>query len=123
MHYKRKSYFRYTFKEPLSAFFQISTVDSKPVHTSDGEATLENISPEGAKLTSVLNIPEINDKTIELTISFHLNDKEFKFNGKIVWRKQLGNTYNYGIEFSEDESAKSRLIEQLKIYSKKVKQI
>lgn len=119
MRYKRKSFFRYTFEDPLPALFQINKIDGILVRTSEGEAKIIDISPEGARLMSELNIPETDNKSIELFISFELHGKELNFNGVIVWHKEKVTTNEYGIEFRTDEDEKAILVEQLKVHSKK----
>ncbi|HLR51383.1 MAG TPA: PilZ domain-containing protein [Candidatus Avamphibacillus sp.] len=123
MRYKRKSYFRYTFEEPVPALFQIKRIDDTPIETSQGEAKLVDISPEGARLDSELNIPETDYKTIELAISFNLNGQDLEFNGVIVRHKERITTNEYGIEFLVDKEEKELLIKQLKVHSKKLHDI
>lgn len=118
MKYKRESFFRYAFEEPLNALFQINSIDGTPVETAEGEAKIIDISPEGAKLTSILHIPETDHKSIELSISFELEGKELNFNGVIVWMKDKGADNDFGIKFSAEESTKNELVEILKLYSK-----
>ena len=120
MRYNREAPFRYTFENPIPAYFQIIKIDGESVKTSEGDATIINISPGGAKLQSKLNIPEIDHKSIELSIRFKLNEKELTYNGFIIWKKKWGATIDYGIKMEEDDDDKKELIDQLKIYSKNV---
>ncbi|WP_162880684.1 PilZ domain-containing protein [Paraliobacillus sediminis] len=120
MQYKRETAFRYTFEEPISALFRIENINGNAVTTSAGEAKIIDISTEGIKLTSELNIPE-TDKSIHLVISFELNEQEMNFKGIIVWKKKNHAINDYGVNLMIEENAKKELIEQLKIYSKKVK--
>lgn len=119
MKYKRETAFRYTFKEPLPAFFKIVMIDNKLVETSEGYAKIIDISPRGLKLNSELDIPNTEERRIKLSIRFSINDEDFLFVGDIVWKKQEGKTINYGIELFVDDSAEIEIIKQLKIYSKK----
>ena len=75
----------------------------------------------GVKINSKLNIPEINYKDIKLSLRFNLNDKELKYYGTFVWKKEKGETNDYGVQIVLDEETKKELVEQLKIYSKKRK--
>ncbi|WP_106496113.1 PilZ domain-containing protein [Lentibacillus sp. Marseille-P4043] len=118
MRYKREEPFRYTFDEPISALFQIKEIDGHSVETSEGEAKIIDISPEGVKLNSELNLPDTIDKSIHLSISFALNGNPFDFIGIIVWKKKVGTATNYGIDFLTDDSAKQALVEQIKLYAK-----
>jgi len=118
MRYNRHEALRYTFDIPLSAYFQIINVNGKVVTTSEGEAKIIDISLAGAKLNSKLNIPEIKHKRIELSLRFNLNDKELNYHGTFIWKKEKGETNDYGIHIELDDETKKELIEQLKIHSK-----
>lgn len=119
MKYKREELFRYTFEKPIPALFQIQKIDEDSVTTSKGEARIIDISPEGIKLSSKLNIPHIDDKSIQLSISFDLNGENIHFEGAIVWKKEVADANEYGIDLVIEDTAKRNLIEQLKIHSKK----
>ena len=118
MRYNRHEALRYTFDIPLPAYFQIINVNGKVVTTSEGEAKIIDISLAGAKLNSKLNIPEIKHKHIELSLRFNLNDKELNYHGTFIWKKEKGETNDYGIHIELDDETKKELIEQLKIHSK-----
>lgn len=120
MRYKREEAFRYTFGRPKSALFRIVKIDNQPVDSSPGEGKLIDISPEGGRLASTLNIPDSDHKEIQLSISFNLNQKEFALLGNMMWKKQKGVTYEYGIHLDVDDSTKQDLIDELKVYSKNV---
>ena len=119
MKYKRETAFRYTFKEPLPAFFKIVMIDQRLVETAEGFAKIIDISPRGLKLNSELNIPNIEGKRIKLCIRFTINQEDFQFVGNIMWKKHAWRTTDYGIELLVDDSAELEIIKQLKIFSKK----
>jgi hypothetical protein len=119
MRYNRQESLRYTFATPLPAYFQIINVDGKVVTSSEGAANIIDISLAGAKINSKLNIPEIKHKHIELSLRFNLNDNELNYHGTFIWKKEKGETNDYGIQIDLDDEAKKDLIEQLKMFSKK----
>src|SRR5690625_4269969 len=112
MRYKRKEAFRYEFDKPLTALFEITDIDEKSVSTSQGEAEIIDLSPTGIKLQSKLNIPDIDLKSIRLSLTFELNDQQFIVNGLIVWKKDKGISVHYGIDLDIDKSTKQELIDQ-----------
>ncbi|MGM8365854.1 PilZ domain-containing protein [Virgibacillus sp. W0181] len=121
MRYKRNELFRYTFEEPISARFQIGEIDGRKTTTSEGEATIINISQEGLKLNTKLNIPETERRAILLLISFKLNEEEFHVQGRIVWKKEHYDKVDYvdyGIDLIMDDDKKEKLVKQLKLYVK-----
>lgn len=113
--YKRKETFRYTFEEPIIAYFRISKINDHTVSSSKGEGKIINISPHGLKLNTHLEIHE----SIELTISFKLNNKLFNIKGVIIWTKKKVMSIDHGINLIIDYSTKQELIKQLKIHSRK----
>ncbi|WP_163969386.1 PilZ domain-containing protein [Oceanobacillus halotolerans] len=115
MRSKREEAFRYTFGRPLPAFFKITKIDDDLVTTAEGNAEIIDISPSGLKIHSQLTIPDTDQKTIEISIRFTLNDEELNYHGIIVWKDRLN---HYGIDLLTDEEEQQNLIEQLKIYSK-----
>ena len=70
MNYKRKSPFRYTFSEPITVYFKIVNINGKRIETSEGTASMIDLSPKGMKLKSSLDLQNINHKTIFLSIRF-----------------------------------------------------
>ncbi|RUL52256.1 MULTISPECIES: PilZ domain-containing protein [Lysinibacillus] len=119
MKYRRDEAFRFAFGEPIDALFQITKLDDKPVTTAQGKAQILDISPEGLRICSELNIPDVTSKTITLMISFTINDVSFDIEGIIVWKKMLATLPSYGIKLQLDHTLKTNIINQLKIYSKK----
>ena len=113
--YNRNEPFRYTFEKPVPGMFQIVAVDDRVVETSLGEINIIDISPEGAKLQSKLRLP---DKKVKIYTHFKLEEREFHFIGDVIWQKQSGNVYQYGVHFLLKEKAKHELIESLKQYVK-----
>lgn len=118
MRYQREEPFRFTFDKPIAALFQIKGIDGHPVDASDGEANIIDISTEGIKLNSKLDIPD--SKSIQLSISFELNSKELNVEGFIVWKKNKGVSNDYGLELETEDSDQKELVKQLKIYAKKL---
>lgn len=116
---QRNEAFRYTFDEPIDALFEITKIDDDIVSTSEGKAKIFDISPTGIKLNTHLKIPKTDHKSIELSISFKINDKEIDVTGVIVWMQINHSSVDYGIDLNIDESTKQQIIDQLKIYSKK----
>lgn len=117
---KRKS-FRYTFAKPITALFQIVAIDDEIVSTSKGKAKIINISTRGVKFNSHLNIHKTEHKTIQLAISFKLNEQLINVDGNIVWKNNKGTSVDYGIAFiieESDDPIEEIIIEQLKIYSR-----
>lgn len=117
MRYNREEPFRYTFDEPIAALFQIREISGHLVDTAEGAAKIIDISTEGMKINSALDIPD--SKSIHLSVSFELNGAAFDTEGCIVWKKDRGHTHDYGIDLLTEAQDRKHLITQLKVYSKK----
>ncbi|MBY0121777.1 PilZ domain-containing protein [Bacillus sp. S/N-304-OC-R1] len=117
MRYRRQESFRYQFEEPVACTFRILKVESKERLSNTGNAYVYDISEGGVKLTTPLNL-SIDNKKIEIEISFRLNEAELLLTGILVWKKNHINDYSYGVHFTIDEKLKRKLIEELKIFSR-----
>lgn len=117
MKYRRHETFRYQFEEPIVCTFRILKVENKERVSSIGDAWIFDISEGGLKLTTPLNIP-LDNKLIEIEITFKLNETELLLTGILLWKKSHRKDYSYGVQFTIDEKLKRNLIEELKIYSK-----
>ena len=113
MRYKREDSFRYAFDKPLEALFRIERVDGDEVTTSMGKAQIIDISPTGLKLNTDLEIPQTEQKDIELSISFTLNGESFEVTGEVVWKKEAVG-FDYGIDLSISEEESESLVEAVK---------
>ena len=116
MYYKRKSPFRYTFSEPIPIYFKIVNINGKRIESSEGTATMIDLSPKGMKLKSSLDLKDINHKTIILSIRFTIDTDEQIVLGRIVWKKRRAGFYHYGIELLVDDAVSQTIIEELKVY-------
>jgi hypothetical protein len=116
--YKRDEAFRFLFGEPISAFFSIAEVKGKSVVTPEGKAKVIDLSPNGMRLNSSLDIPVSSQDQVKIQIRFSLNDSEYRIVGDIVWRKKDFDSFFYGIHFKVDQSVKEELIEELKAFSR-----
>ena len=116
MNYKRKSPFRYTFSEPIPIYFKIVNINGKRIESSEGTATMIDLSPKGMKLKSSLDLKDINHKAIILSIRFTIDTDEQIVLGRIVWKKGMAGFYHYGIELLADDVVSQTIVEQLKLY-------
>ncbi len=119
----RKEPFRYTFEKPIDCLFEITEVSDHEVSSSKGEAQIVNLSPHGMKMISHLAIPRADDKSVHVSVSFTLIDKTITAEGTIVWINRRHNNYEYGIDLIENEEVEKEIIEQLKLYAKKINKI
>lgn len=113
MQYKRTEYFRYTFGEPLSAGFQIATIEDGGPISSFGACSLIDLSPSGAKIETKYDLPYGQDSA-KLHIVFTLVDHELEVWGTVIWKKQYKGSFLYGIRFNEDSVKEQLIVKELK---------
>ena len=120
MIFKRKEGFRYAFGEPLEAKIVI-LINGKPLHGDGTSATGQvlDISPRGMKLRSEVNLSEHKNDMLQLEISFVLDTTQIKAIGEVVWSKNFGSGYHYGIVFYDQSAIENLIIGELKMRRRK----
>ncbi|WP_456272621.1 PilZ domain-containing protein [Bacillus sp. AK031] len=118
MRYKRNETFRYEFGKPLSGHFKILRINGQDVESKLGKADIFDLSPEGLKVETDLDLHKDNEVDIEVTFTIIT---EQKLTGEVVWQKRnYSGKYQYGIHLYNDAENKDKLINELKEYSKKL---
>lgn len=116
MQYKRHESFRYTFNEPLIATFKlIVEKDGEFVETKQSDALLINLSPNGARIKTGLDLP-VEHGNYLLDLQINLNQTLITMLGKPVWKRKEFGQYVYGLEAIEDDKTKKMIIKELKQY-------
>jgi hypothetical protein len=116
--YKRNETFRYEFGKPLTGHFKILRINGQPVESKLGKADIFDLSPEGLKVETELDLHE--NKAVDIEVAFTIMTEQ-KLTGEVVWQKRAYNgKYQYGIHLYNDAESKDKLINELKEYSKKL---
>lgn len=118
MKFKRNEAFRYEFGVPVPLSFIIQKINGTEVRSSSGHAKLLDISPSGMKIESDLVLPKKHD--IELLFTVRIGKTEIEVRGKVVWQKQFGQLFQYGI-FLLDKETEDSIIDALKELQRKVR--
>jgi hypothetical protein len=115
--FKRKEAFRFELHMPIIGNFQIKKIDGKYANSKPGTLKIHDISPDGMKFISDLDIPL--QKEVEVEVQFKLNETAFNLNGKLVWRKPVASGYFYGVSLKNSAQLKKQLVGEMKIFSRK----
>lgn len=118
--FKRQEGFRFSFHNPIPALFTIEELNGNVVKSSEGEAKLMDLSPNGMKLNTTLDIPVSKRNRVKVSVRFNLNDTTYQVHGEIVWREERFNHFFYGIHFVMDNKEQTNLVESLKCYVKSI---
>ena len=115
MIFKRKEGFRHAFVEPVQAGVVI-LIEGKPLDVEQKRIPCEilDISPRGLKMAISEDFNEYKNKVLQLEISFILDATEIKGIGEIVWSKNFGSGYHYGITFFNQASVEELIVNELK---------
>lgn len=114
--------FRYEFGSPLPCTFEVTSIDGQPLESKTGEAVIINISPHGLKLGTQLDIP-IDGRKIGVRIDFVIMNERIVVQGHFVWQKRELHNYTYGIHLTISESVERTIIEELKRFTKHLRQV
>lgn len=117
---RRNEAFRYEFAEPLAGTFRLTEVDGKKIESRMGRMEIQDISPQGLKISMSLDLP-VAEKTINGLFYISIATSEYVIPGRFVWRKSWGKQVQYGIYLQCDERTKRALMTGLKSYVKSVK--
>ncbi|NSL50894.1 PilZ domain-containing protein [Calidifontibacillus erzurumensis] len=121
MFFRRNEGFRYSFQQPIPCIFNIRKIDQMPYNSDLCHGQIIDISPNGLKLMTMINLM-ILDKKIEIEIQFSIEDQAFEIPARVVWQQKSiqKNYFNYGIQFINAQHISKKIIEALKIHTRKV---
>ncbi|WP_026692221.1 PilZ domain-containing protein [Peribacillus kribbensis] len=121
MIYKREESFRFSLKVPVTGEFAIISRKGAAHQDKYGALEILDISPNGLKFSSTLNLPL--DENIQILVHFTLNSTLLELPGSIVWKKIHLGRWHYGFMVQGPESLKEKIrqqiISELKLYIKK----
>lgn len=120
MIFRRQEGFRYTFNSPLPCEIKIIKIDETPISTDFGSAQILDLSPNGMKIISPLNVFSANKK-VEIEINFSFEDYFFQIQGRVMWQHKVfqNGQYCYGVHIIQKNNVTSeKIINLLKAHTK-----
>ncbi|PLT28936.1 PilZ domain-containing protein [Peribacillus deserti] len=116
MQYKRAEPFRFALQTPVPGHFTIASLNGISGKSKKGEIEVLDISPNGLKFKSSLELPA--NENIELLVTFQLNHTALSLPGTIVWRRLYFGKWLYGFSVTgtsdSKEQIKKEIIKELK---------
>ena len=117
MIYKRGETFRYEFNPAIDCAFSIIRFANKSIESGKGQGKIIDISPNGCKLSSKLNIPVENEVTIK--IRFKINNELIEAVAVLIWKRMDKHSlYIYGVKFVNTKEIEDLITNELKIFFK-----
>lgn len=109
---EKRKFFRIKFNQLLEADLTILKLKNKNLNVGYTKVLIKNIGPGGLCFISNIKFPI--QKDISLQFITRLMDYEIKLTGCPVWTEEVDkNIFEYGIEFSLDESDRDNLVKIL----------
>lgn len=109
---ERRKFFRVNLDFPLSASMTLIRIHGRNVELGRTEVLIENIGLGGLRFLSDIKLPVHRELILEFETK--LLGKTSTWYGSVVWMKELkSQIYQYGLEFSMDESERSVLTQIL----------
>ncbi|HHW37056.1 MAG TPA: PilZ domain-containing protein [Bacillales bacterium] len=120
MIFRRQEGFRYSFNKPIDCNFKIIKIDDSEIDTEFGFGQIVDISPNGLKMISSLNLSP-TFKKIEIQVHFLIDEQAFITPGIIQWQKKEWslNVYSYGIKLVSSEETAANIVAGLKKHAEK----
>ena len=117
----KRKYFRISFIYPLLGTMTVQYLNNKHVNIGSSSILIENIGPGGLCYESQIKFPLNKDFVLGITTT--ILDHSLSFQGRNVWCKEVDNgLYQYGFEFTMEESERTdlvKLLNQLQVKYKK----
>ncbi|MGE7022767.1 PilZ domain-containing protein [Solibacillus cecembensis] len=117
MIFKRTEGFRFVFGDPITANF-VLLLNGKPENGKQSCSILD-VSPHGMKMFSKTEIGEYRNKVVQIEIHFILDEVLIKAVGELVWKKNFGKDFHYGIVFENQPIVEDLIVSELKVRRKK----
>lgn len=106
--YDERSLFRLQLPTHMIAEISIIEISNHPINLGRIQILVENISVNGLKILSSLNLPV--NSTIKFKFFIHLIGEEFELGGQLIWKNETKrNTFHYGGEFFINKTVKKQL--------------
>lgn len=121
MQYRRNEGFRFQFEKPVKGLFSIIRRNGKQVQSRSGSVTVIDISPNGLRFQSPLELPIETNQKIEINVSFTINSTKLSYNGTILWKRPVQESFQYGILLENEEDERQGIIDEIKLYQKRLK--
>lgn len=120
MAFKRKEGFRFTFGQAIEAKY-IVLINGKPENLEMTKQPCEilDVSPRGMKMFAFHEIGENSNERVQLEIHFVLDEVLIKAVGEIMWKKQYGKGFQYGLIFEDQPAIEELIVSELKIRRRK----
>lgn len=107
----RRNYFRIELPMPIRGDLTVKKIKGREVQLGQTGVVIGNIGPGGLRLLSHMQFPVRDD--LILAIEFMLLGEVKTVSGKIVWKEEAENNYQYGLAFILDDKERADITKLL----------
>lgn len=104
--HNRRNFYRLHLKFPLCAEMTIAKFNNEDVNLGYSKSLIEDISLGGLRFLSTMNLPAQRD--LILRFETRILDEQINFTGYIVWKKEVNNLFQYGLEFNINDKEREK---------------
>ncbi|MFC5465409.1 EAL domain-containing protein [Lederbergia graminis] len=107
----KRKYFRIDLHYPLKAKMTLTSIKGKEVKLGKTDVLIENIGPGGLKFLSNIHLPIRSD--IFFQFDTKILNEPITLSGYIVWKEEVQDIYQYGLQLEIEEQDRDHLIKVL----------
>ncbi|HWL27211.1 MAG TPA: EAL domain-containing protein [Ureibacillus sp.] len=115
----RRTYYRINLLSPLSSFMTLVSIQGKQVNLGKTEVLIEDIGPGGLRFLSTIQMPVRSDLILQFETT--IMGRKVTLHGHIVWKDELKDMFQYGLQFLINETEREGLIKILNNFSQQLK--
>ena len=115
----RRNFYRIDLLFPLRSNMTLISFKGKQVTLGKTEVLIEDIGPGGLKFLSTIQLPIHPD--IIYQFETIIMNQHITLNGHIVWKNEVKDIFQYGVQFLMDENERVRLLKILNHFSLQLK--
>nr|WP_275585046.1 EAL domain-containing protein [Peribacillus deserti] len=108
----RRKYDRVSLPLPLRAEMTLTSIQGKKVSVGKSETLIEDIGLGGLRFLTNINLPVRPD--LELQFDTRVMGQNVQLIGHIVWKQEISEVFQYGLQFFLNEKAKVSIAKMVK---------
>lgn len=118
MVYRRNEGFRYAFCDDVAVKGTIKS-ENTTLHGKTWEGLILDISPQGMKVQTNLQLTSSERQQVQLEVNFCLDKDTIQAFSEVRWGRELGNQSLYGLYMHNQPAVEGQIVEELKARRRK----
>ncbi|WP_108308268.1 PilZ domain-containing protein [Metalysinibacillus jejuensis] len=118
MVYRRNEGFRYAFCDDVAIKGTIKS-ENTTLHGKTWEGLILDISPQGMKVQTNLQLTSSERQQVQLEVNFCLDKDTIQAFSEVRWGRELGSQSLYGLYMHNQPAVEGQIVEELKARRRK----